>query len=681
MISQEDISQIMDASRIEEVIGDFVELKKRGANYIGLCPFHNEKTPSFNVNPSKGIFKCFGCGKGGDVVTFLMEYQHYNYPEALRYLANKYGITIKETQPSEKELEHRTELESLFAVNELAAKYFYNNLLNTSEGQAIGLSYCKERLIERKTIDTWLIGYSFKQNDAFTNYALSQGFDKEILIKSGLTIQSQRDGKLFDRFYGRITFPIFSVGGRVIGFSCRILSAEKNKAKYINSPESDIYVKGKNLFGLNFARNEIAKQDLCYLVEGNIDAIMVYQNDVKNVVASNGTALTEEQVHLIRRYTQNVTILYDGDMAGIHASIRATDMFLKQGMHVNIVLFPDNDDPDSFARKHTQDEFQEFLKQNSHNFILYRCDLALKDSKDDPIKKATLVKEILNSISLIPDQIERTTYIDQCAELLSMHKQTLVSELNRLLVKNSILQDNNQNKGIKIFDNKSKTSSLPRTDIYPSQRTTDLINQKQKDDFLYSQRNALERQVIYLIVNFPEAIIEQEVTQNDQEGRPTDEKQICKFKCIEYIIWQLEYNAIEIEDPLYKKIYDKAANSFKQENKILSAKELIFLEDSNIADIITDLVTQDDKLQLSPLWKEKYDIYIPEIDSQEVVTRMVFETIASFIQFAIEGLLEKLIKDLDKQSNEDTLKKINFYSLRLNTIKNTVGRSRQGLII
>ena len=669
MISKQDIDKIMDAVRIEDVVGDFVELKKRGVNYIGLCPFHNEKTPSFNVNPARGIFKCFGCGKGGDAITFLMEYQHFTYPEALRYLAQKYGIDIQEKEATEEEIAQRDEQDALFAVNEFACKYFYYNLMQTQEGQSIGLSYFNEREITQKTIDTWKLGYSKQKSDDFAKYALKSGYTEEVLIKSGLCIKSKKDGMLFDRFYGRVTFPIYNVGGRVIGFSCRLLTNDKTKAKYVNSPENPIYTKGNNLFGLNFARTDIIKKDLCYLVEGNVDAVMMHQNEVKNVVASNGTALTENQVHLIRRYTPNVTVLYDGDAAGIHAAIRATDMFLKEGLHIKIVLFPDGDDPDSFARKHTQDEFQKFLETNAENFIIYRCNLALKETKNDPLKKATLVKEILHSISLIPDLIERSTYIQECSKILSMKEDVLKEQIGKEIAHNVFVQKKEQKR-------EQQKEQDKFTDAVPNETSRELnlpaqtFEKEIEKEEISHQQDILELNIIRLLVNYNEKTTNQEVLiDNKQEVR--------QFNAAVFILQDIKNNDISFENPLYKKVFDIYYNELKQNDRIITIEEIMRKNDSQINNLISTLIMESSRNTISKNW-EKYSVFVPNLESQAVIDRDIKYHLLSLKLFKITQIIKE-IKEKSKQSpKEENLLEI---FARLSVIRNNIAKELNRTII
>ena len=431
MIPKDTIMNIIDTVRIEEVVSDFVSLKKRGANLIGVCPFHKEKTPSFIVSPAKGIFKCFGCGKAGDSVRFIMEHEHYSYPEALRYLANKYGIIIEEKEQSPEELMAQNEREKMFNINTFAQQYFSETMKTNEEGLAIGMSYFRERGFRDAIIEKFQLGYCLNQRDAFIQYALKNGYSKDLLLKIGLA--SGNDDRMYDRYQGRVIFPIHNLTGKVIGFGARILSSDKTKAKYLNSPESEIYNKSQTLYGIFFAKNEISRLDNCILVEGYADVLSMHQAGIENTVASSGTSLTTEQIRLINRYTKNVTILYDGDSAGIHAALRGTDMILEEGMNVRIVVLPPDEDPDSFVQHHPIEEVRAYIENNAKDFISFKTQLLLKDAANNPIKRAEVLKDIISSISVIPDAIYRATYIRECSRLMEMPEQSLMNELNKQL--------------------------------------------------------------------------------------------------------------------------------------------------------------------------------------------------------------------------------------------------------
>ena len=433
MIKDSTKQTILEAARIEEVVGDFVSLKKRGSNLLGLCPFHNEKTPSFTVSPAKGFFKCFGCGKAGDSVTFIMEHEHLTFPESLRWLANKYHIEIEETAPTPEILEEQSIRESLFIVTAFAQRYYSDQLWNSEAGKAIGLSYFRERGFRDETINKFQLGYSPDQWTTMSTAALGEGYKMEFLEKTGLIIN--QEGKQYDRFRGRVMFPIHNVTGRVVGFGARILKADPKSPKYLNSPETDIYQKSKTLYGISYAKKEIIQQDLCYLVEGYTDVISFHQCGVENVVASSGTSLTVEQIRLINRYSKNITVLYDGDPAGIKASLRGIDLILEEGLNVRVLLFPDGEDPDSFSHKVSSAELKDFLKKNAVDFISFKTKLLLEEAAHDPIKKATLIKDIVSTIAKVPDAISRAAYTRQTAMLMEISEQILINEINKLIRK------------------------------------------------------------------------------------------------------------------------------------------------------------------------------------------------------------------------------------------------------
>ena len=428
MIPQQTVDQILDTARIEEVVGDFVTLKRRGSSYVACCPFHNEKTPSFHVTPSKGIYKCFGCGKAGSAVGFVMEYEHMTYPEALRYLARKYNIEIKEEEETAEQIAARQHSESLMAVSEFARKYFCDQL-KEGEGRAVGYQYYRSRHIEDATLEQWSLGWAPSGKTALVDAARAAGYKDEYLVAAGLAIQ-QEDGTLIDKFRERVMFPIHSVSGRVIAFSGRTLKAD-NPAKYVNSPETEIYIKSRNLLGIYFAKAEMARQDRCILVEGNVDVVMMHQMGITNVVASCGTSLTEEQVRLIKKFTENVTIMYDGDKAGLHAAIRAISLILKEGMNPRVVFLPDGDDPDSFSQKHTLEEIQDYIRDNEKDGIAFKTNLLLEEAGDDPLKKANLINEIADTVADIPDAIKRQVYVDTVARQFGIESDIIQQRVRK----------------------------------------------------------------------------------------------------------------------------------------------------------------------------------------------------------------------------------------------------------
>ena len=431
MIDQATIDRIMDAAQIVDVVSEFVTLRRRGVNYVGLCPFHNEKTPSFSVSPSKGVCKCFSCGKGGNVVHFIMEHEQLNYYEALKWLAKKYGIEVKERELSNEEKQAQSVRESLFLVNDFANSYFQDILHNHRDGQAIGMSYFRQRGFRDDIIKKFQLGFSTENRDALAREAKQKGFNMDYLVKTGLCY-TRDDGQLRDRFWGRVIFPVHTLSGKVVAFGGRILKSDTKVAKYVNSPESEIYHKSRELYGIYFAKQAIVKQDKCFLVEGYTDVISMHQAGVENVVASSGTALTSGQIRMIHRFTNNITVLYDGDWAGIKASLRGIDMLLEEGMNIKVMLLPDGEDPDSFARKHNATEFQEYIAANEVDFIRFKTNLLMNDAKGDPYRRSQVIKDIVESIAVIPEAIVRSEYIKECSQMLHIEERILVSEVAKL---------------------------------------------------------------------------------------------------------------------------------------------------------------------------------------------------------------------------------------------------------
>lgn len=529
MISRATIDQIYQAAIIEEVIGDFVHLKRSGSAYKGLSPFANEKTPSFFVVPAKGIYKDFSSGKGGNVVDFLMQHEKLSYPEALRWLAAKYQIAIEEDQQSEEQIQEKSEREQLSVVTEFAARYFQEQLHEGEEGRAIGLSYFQERGFRDDIIRKFNLGYCPDKWDAMTQAALTQQYQLPYLVKAGLT--RERDGKVYDFFRGRVMFPIHNISGKVIAFGGRTLKAEKDIAKYFNSPESELYVKSNVLYGLHLAKNAIVKHDMCYLVEGYTDVVSMHQAGVENVVASSGTSLTEGQIRLIRRYTPNITILYDGDSAGIKASFRGIDMILKEGMNVRVLLFPDGDDPDSFARKHSSDEIQAFIASNARDFISFKTSLLLEDAGNDPVKRAALIRGIVESIALIPDGISRTVYVQECSRLLNMNEQVLLQELNKVILSN-----------FKKEKKQDAPADLPVLDEIPA----DGIPDNTVEEFSIHHQ---EKDLIRILLHYGERPID--ITIINEDGH----EEVHPVSVAEYIISNLESDEIVLESSVYANIY------------------------------------------------------------------------------------------------------------------------------
>jgi DNA primase len=540
MIDKETIDKIFDTARIDEVVGDFVTLKKRGANLLGVCPFHNEKTPSFTVSPAKGIYKCFGCGKGGNSVNFIMDHEQLSYPEALRYLAKKYNIEIAEEEKTPEQQEAQNERESLFVVSSYAQKYFTDILHNADEGKAIGLSYFRERGFRPDIIEKFQLGYSPEKRSSLVEAAKAAGYKTEYMVRAGLISTNDEGKSYYDRFSGRVMFPIHNVTGRVIAFGGRTLRTDKKVAKYVNSPETDIYHKSKVLYGIYFAKKSIISEDNCYLVEGYTDVISMHQAGIENVVASSGTSLTVEQIRLIRRYTQNITILYDGDYAGIKASFRGIDLVLEEGMNVKVLLFPDGEDPDSFAKRVSTEELKKFIKENSTDFIVFKTNLLMKDVAHDPIKKAGLIKEIVESIALIPEAIVRSVYIKECSNVMGIEEQVLLTELNKVRRKNLTERSEKGNEGDQPLPPGLEEKLAMEEKIAPSS-AIDAAPQ--------------EHDIIRLLLNYGKQ--EVMVDGEDEEGNAVP----VPITVTELIVHELSQDNILFDNPIYTAIYsDFAAN-------------------------------------------------------------------------------------------------------------------------
>lgn len=609
MISKETIDKIFSTARVEEVISDFINLKKSGSNYKGLSPFVDEKTPSFMVSPSKQIWKDFSSGKGGNVVTFIMEQEHYTYPEALRYLAKKYNIEIeedsKELSDSQKELQLNKE--SLYQLSEVANEYFQNQLWKTEEGNTIGISYFRERSIRDDIIKQFQLGYSPKEWDSFTHFAYEKGYKKEILEQSGLSIFKEGSDKGFDRFRERVLFPIHSFSGRVLGFGGRILQNNAKTAKYVNSPESEIYHKSQVLYGLFHAKSFIIKEDNCYLVEGYMDVISLYQNGIKNVVASSGTSLTVEQIRLIKRLTNNITVLYDGDQAGIKASFRSIDMILEQEMNVKVLLFPDGEDPDSFARKHSADEIEAFFKENSKDFIQFKTDVLLKETNGDPIKKAGLIRDIVGSIALIKNLIQKEIYVKECSRILDISEQVLFSELAQLTQQNIHSRDRNTRKQVAL---------QPVT-----------TSQQEEIDFTYK----IEEDILELMLSYGD----HEILINYVE-----EEEPYKTTVIEEIVHRLKEDDLQFTVDFYNRIYLEIMEGIEN-NQLRTGEYFVKSEEVDITEFAVGKLLK--KYSISNNWELK-EIYVPTLEQN--LAKNTKDVILKYKAIRIAEMNKNLAKEL-----------------------------------
>ncbi len=661
MISKETIDRVFETARVEEVIGEYVSLKKAGSNFKGLSPFTDEKSPSFMVSPVKQIWKDFSTGKGGNAISFLMEHEHYSYPEAIRYLAKKYNIEIEETQQSDEQKQQLNERESMFVVSKFAADYFHDLMLNTQQGKAIGLSYFKERGFREDIIKKFDLGYCKNEWDNFTKSALNKGYDLKYLASTGLTIV--KDNKQFDRFKGRVLFPIHSMSGRVLGFGGRILTADKKAAKYLNSPESDIYHKSKILYGIYQAKKEIAKQDNCFLVEGYTDVISFHQSGIQNVVASSGTALTSDQIRLVRRLTKNITVLFDGDAAGLRAAIRGIDLILEQGMNVKVVSFPEGEDPDSFAKAHTDTELKEYLENASQDFISFKVSLLMKEAKNDPVKKAGLIRDIVTSISKIPDGIQREVYVQECARVMEISERVLFSELAQLL-----------SKEVKPKRNQSSSDPNQPPPEYFAEQEAAMTAVKggnatvQKID----QLDIFEREIIKLLLlhGNEEVDFTQEVEIENDKGRIIVQKETFTSLVSQELYLNLQEDEIEFANKLFKEIYYELLDQLNEEKKF-SIEKLTNHENSQISSAVTDILMESDEIK-HPLSKwESKDIYVTETIKvlPKAVLDVVYRLRVALIGLKIKELLSKVSKDqvnnevLEEIMNYNTLKRMIFEKL------------------
>lgn len=623
MITQETIDKILSTARIEEVVSDFVKLKKRGVNFLGNCPFHNEKTPSFTVSPTKEIFKCFGCGKAGNTVSFVMEHEKITYPEALRYLAEKYKIEIDETVPGPAAQLERTERESLYIVLEAAQKYYADNLLNTDEGKAIALSYFKERKLTEATIKNFGLGWSSPGWDNFSQWAIKNSYTKDFLLKTGLSIETQ-DGKLVDRFRERVLFPIHNISGKVLGFGGRILKSVSGKeAKYINSPETEVYNKSKVLYGISQAKKAIRQQDSCILVEGYMDVLSLYQRGVENVVASSGTSLTEEQLKLVKRFTENIYFLFDGDVAGQKAALRGVDLALEQGLNVKVVVLPVEHDPDSFAKEHDKEEIEEYINANAQDFVTFKTGLLLKDSKNDPDKKSKAIKEIINSLALIPDQISRSLYIKIAEKALEVDEKLLYEELRRHFI--SKFKEENKTPEINI-------SEPP-------------VNVQQNITVSLKSTLSQERQVVKNLLIFGDKPFSEETS------------------VAAYMLSELA--EVEWENPNCKRLFEEVRQALEKQPEGLDFSYFVNVEDPELQKFVSDLVIEAHKLDEG--WKKF--LQRPVVAPADNYIEEVTSALNHFKLRMVMKLIKENEKDLKNSSTNEEVDQLLTVHMHLTDMK------------
>jgi DNA primase len=620
LINRDTIEEVKNRIDIVDVISDFITLKKSGQNYKALSPFSSEKTPSFYVVPNKGIFKDFSSGKGGDAFTFVMEHEKMTYVEAIRYLAKKYGVEIQEEKVSDEFQAQQSERESLYILMNFAKEFYKDKLIHSEEGQSIGLSYFRERGFTDRTIQKFELGYALDGWEHFSKEAIQKGYNKDLLEKTGLVVKRD-DGSSYDRFRGRVIFPVHSLPGKVIAFGARMLGKDKNQPKYINSPETDIYHKSNVLYGLYQAKNAIRQFDNCYLVEGYTDVISMHQADVENVVASSGTALTEEQIKLIRRFTENVTVLFDGDAAGIKAALRGIDMILHGGLNVRVLLFPDNEDPDSFSRKVGTTEFQKYLKENTKDFVSFKADLFAKEAAGDPIKKAASIKEIVTSISLIPDPVKRSVYIQETSQLLKIAEPVLLTELNKILIQERKKQDKDKSTRAQ---EEMPMESGPVAEVEAPVR----IDAQARVQFQ-------EKECIRLLLNYSDVKLEDEALS---------------------VFLLNELNDVQFVDANYKKIFDDFLQA-AENNQHIDSKFFIENGTTEIRQIVASLITV--KREVSPHWADKHKIFISkdadELDKKALSNVRYFKY--RLVQLWVEENKEKLKLTSDELEIDDLLDK------------------------
>jgi len=651
MIDYATIERILQAAEITDVVGDFVSLKKRGVNYLGLCPFHNEKTPSFTVSPSKGIFKCFGCGKGGNSVNFLMEHEHLSYPEALKWLAKKYHIEVAETEETAEEIAQKNDRESMMVLTEFARKYFHRMLLESEEGNQVGLSYFKERGFRREIIDKFDLGYSPEQRDAFVREALKNAYKKEYLEKTGLGIE--RNDSMFDRFSGRVMFPIHNLAGRVIGFGGRILRSDAQAAKYLNSPESEIYHKSATLYGIYHARNAIVRDDKCTLVEGYTDVLSMHQAGVENVVASSGTSLTEDQIRLIKRFTPNVTIIYDGDSAGIKASLRGIDMVLEQGMHVRVVPLPEGEDPDSFARSHSSSALMEYLKENETDFISFKTRLLMKDTGSDPVRRAQLIQEVVRSISVVPDRIERTVYLQECSRMLGVEEQVLFTEAARMKRKQ--------------WEQKRGSGYYPPEPSYPSPRQTPQTPAPAAGSALFETE---EREILRLMINYPDKKV------YDLQGDKRGDQMVINVG--DFFLQEMETDGLIPENPLYAKMFREFQTIWGQPG-IHIQNYFINHHDPEISRLAVDLLAPGH--QISKI-HEKGGAYVRT--EEQLLKEIAPETLSSYRSKKVKQMIAEIdeqIRTIQGTSDDYLISELLENRRQLEELRKAFSRELRRLII
>ncbi len=657
MIDPETVDRIYAAANIVDIVGEYVTLRRAGVNYKACCPFHNEKTPSFVVSPAKGVYKCFGCGKGGNAVTFLMEHESITYPEALKMVAQKYGIEVREKELSPEEERRNDDRESMFALNGWAADYFAHYLHHEEEGMSIGMTYFRQqRGMTDATIEKFGLGYCPAQGDRMSKDALAAGYREEYLVATGLSLKSERDGSLFDRFHDRVIFPVHNISGRIVAFGGRTLRTDKKIAKYQNSPESEIYSKKRELYGLYFAKKAIQQQDFAIMVEGYTDVISMHQAGVENVVASSGTSLTTEQIRLLNRFTKNITVIYDGDSAGIHASLRGIDMILKEGMNVRVVLLPEPEDPDSFARSHTAAELQEYIRTNEQDFLAFKAKLLLQDAQGDPIKKAALIGDMVQSIAQIPDPIQRSVYIKECARIMDIDEQILVAEVARKRLATT---------GDRETDEFVRRQTALRREMLPEPEI-EYVRQVEAG----SSTEALERELCKYLLKYGHCAFD------FKEGH-----NMVACNVAEVIFAELADGDLTFHNANYDKIRATYREQWLHSGVGVEVPAHLFINhlDPDVCNVSVDILTSDDNYVASELWKRK-DVHVES--ETEMLAVGVPKAVALYKSKVIEGLIKECQARLaDEGLSEDEEMELAQRLSALNRAKVTMAKKLQRLIL
>ena len=657
MIDRETVDRIYAAANIVDIIGDYVTLKRKGVNYQACCPFHNEKTPSFVVSPSKGVYKCFGCGKGGNAVTFLMEHENITYPEALKMVAKRYGIEVREKELSEEEIRRNDDRESMFVLNGWAAEYFANYLHRETEGQSVGQAYFRQaRGLTDATIRKFGLGFCPAKGDRMSKDALAAGYKKEFLLSTGLSLARERDGALYDRFRDRVIFPVHNISGRVVAFGGRTLRTDKTVAKYQNSPESEIYSKKRELYGLYFAKRAIQQQDFAIMVEGYLDVISMHQAGIENVVASSGTSLTTEQIRLLGRFTKNITVIYDGDSAGIHASLRGIDMILKEGMNVRVVLLPEPEDPDSFARSHTASEVQAYIRDHERDFLEFKANLLLQDAEGDPIRKAALIGDMVQSIAQIPDPIQRSVYVKECARIMDIDENILISEVAR---------------------KRLTTSGDREADEFLRRQAAQRQREAAQPEVEYVRKveagsgfEALEREIVKYLLKYGHCSFD------FKEGRT-----MVACNVAEVVFDELGQDNIVFRNPVYAKIMETYRGQWERLGTGTEVPAHCFLNhiDPEVCNASVDILTSDDNYVPSQLWRRK-EIHV-ESDAE-----MLAVGVPKAVTLYKSKVVEEMIKELQAKLGDESLPEEEQVALLqrlsgLNKVKVSIARRLQRLIL